>query len=219
MIVIGISDAHGETSGIDRMGDVLRGADLVLLTGDLTHFGHSSQAARVVATVKNYCGSVMAVPGNCDHSDVITWLEQEDINLHPRALAFGDIWFVGLGGSITTPFKTPFEYSEDRARQLISQAAEGLPDNSPFALVSHQPPAETSCDRLRDGKFAGSRAVREFIEARQPVVCFTGHIHESVGTDQIGRTKIINPGQSDNGRYAYAEITSLEAFVELRAVK
>ncbi|MCF8094665.1 MAG: metallophosphoesterase family protein [Desulfobacteraceae bacterium] len=218
MIVIGISDAHDEIGGIDRMGDVLRRADLVLLTGDLTHFGHSSQAARVVEAVRRYAGCVLAVPGNCDHLDVNTWLKQEDINLHTGARIIGDFWFAGLGGSITTPFQTPFEYSEDRARQFISEAAAGLPEDTPFVLVSHQPPADTSCDRLSNGKSAGSTAVREFIETRQPLVCFTGHIHESVGTDQIGRTKIINPGQSRHGRYAYAEITDQEALVELRSV-
>ena len=53
----------------------------------------------------------------------------------------------------------------------------------------------------------GSKAVRAFIEQRQPLICFTGHIHEGVGVDQIGKTNIINPSSLSEGNYAYAEVT------------
>jgi Icc-related predicted phosphoesterase len=35
-------------------------------------------------------------------------------------------------------------------------------------------------------------------------VCFTGHIHEGVGIDTIGRCQVINPGPLREGRYAWA---------------
>jgi len=53
----------------------------------------------------------------------------------------------------------------------------------------------------------GSKTVREFIKRTQPLICFTGHIHEGIGIDQVGRTKIVNPGPLSAGSYAYAEVT------------
>lgn len=218
MIVIGLSDVHGDTAFIRKMGDVLSRADLVLLAGDITHFAHASQAKRVVEAVCRYNSCVLAVPGNCDHPDVDKWLTREEINLHPESRIKENLGFAGLGGSIYTPFNTPFEYSESQAARFLSEAAAGLPENKPFVLVSHQPPSNTDCDRLRSGKHVGSRELRRFIETRQPLVCFTGHIHEAVATDRIGRTWIINPGPLWRGSYAYAEINAQKAFVEIRPV-
>jgi len=58
--------------------------------------------------------------------------------------------------------------------------------------------------------------VRSFIEQEQPLICFTGHIHEGVGIDSIGKTKIVNPGPFKDGGYALANITSEQAFVEIK---
>lgn len=218
MVIIGLSDLHGDTNIIKKMGGVLSRVDVVVLAGDITHFDHALQAERVVEAVRRYNSRVLAVPGNCDHSDVDKWLTREGINLHPESRITEDLGFAGLGGSIYTPFNTPFEYSESQAARFLSGAAASLPENKPFVLVSHQPPSNTGCDRLRSGKHVGSRELRHFIETRQPLVCFTGHIHEAVTTDRIGRTWIINPGPLWRGSYAYAEISQQKAFVEIRPV-
>jgi Icc-related predicted phosphoesterase len=36
--------------------------------------------------------------------------------------------------------------------------------------------------------------VRAFLEEKQPLLSLHGHIHESPGAVEIGRTKAINPG-------------------------
>ncbi len=73
--------------------------------------------------------------------------------------------------------------------------------------VMHSPPFKTSLDRLFDGRWVGSRAIRAFIERHQPYLTLHGHIHESSeisGTylDRIGETICINPGQSTEELYA-----------------
>ncbi|MGD8370454.1 MAG: metallophosphoesterase [Syntrophobacterales bacterium] len=73
--------------------------------------------------------------------------------------------------------------------------------------VMHSPPFQTNLDRLFDGRWIGSRAIRAFIERRQPYLTLHGHIHESSeisGTylDRIGKTICINPGQSTEELYA-----------------
>jgi Icc-related predicted phosphoesterase len=50
----------------------------------------------------------------------------------------------------------------------------------------------------------GSIAVRTFIEEKQPLLCVTGHIHESKGQDYIGRTLVLNPGMMKDGGYIEA---------------
>jgi Icc-related predicted phosphoesterase len=40
----------------------------------------------------------------------------------------------------------------------------------------------------------GSRAVREMVEKYHPLVGLHGHIHESRGVAEVGRTVCLNPG-------------------------
>jgi Icc-related predicted phosphoesterase len=61
-------------------------------------------------------------------------------------------------------------------------------------LISHSPPFNTSCDILWDGKHVGSKPLRRYIDRYQPIVVLSGHIHESPGTDTIGKTLVVNPG-------------------------
>ena len=73
--------------------------------------------------------------------------------------------------------------------------------------VMHSPPFRTNLDRLFDGRWIGSRAIRLFIERHQPYLSLHGHIHESSEIsgqywDRIGRTVCINPGQSPEELYA-----------------
>lgn len=78
---------------------------------------------------------------------------------------------------------------------------ERLPTTEPDHTVAviHSPPYATRCDVLFDTRHIGSRALRGWIERRQPLVALHGHIHESPEVsgsffDRIGRTLVINPG-------------------------
>jgi len=91
----------------------------------------------------------------------------------------------------------------------IEQELEQLPqgrDPLRTVYVMHSPPFKTNLDRLSDGRWVGSRAIRSFIEKRQPYVTLHGHIHESSEIsstywDHIGETICINPGQSTEELY------------------
>ncbi len=60
-------------------------------------------------------------------------------------------------------------------------------------------------DQVSPGVHVGSKVIRQFIERRQPLICFTGHIHEGIGIDHIGHTVVINAGPAGAGNYALAE--------------
>ena len=51
---------------IEQLAPALREAGHAILTGDLTHFGDSPDAFRVVNAVRAHCPNVLAVTGNLD---------------------------------------------------------------------------------------------------------------------------------------------------------
>ena len=114
--------------------------------------------------------------------------------------------FIGLGGSLPCPGRTPGEVEEPELAALLKAAAEGIDPALPCVLVCHQPPRDTALDIVGNGMHVGSRSVRDFILTREPLVCFCGHIHEAAGRDALGRTQLLNPGPARGGGYAWAEI-------------
>jgi uncharacterized protein len=218
MKIYGLTDIHGEKEAIRQMRGVVQAADVILLVGDITNFGRLAEIEIVLSQFHPAAGRVLAVSGNCDFKEVDACLTDRDINLHGTAVTVDGVAFMGLGGSLVTPFGTPNEMSEDEVAAALEKGHDRLDRNLPFILVSHQPPYNTRCDRLSSGIHVGSHAVRKFIETYRPLACFTGHIHESVGIDKIEDTPIINPGPLGKGFYAYGEVEGRRAHVDIRPV-
>ena len=199
MKIIGITDIHGRTDKLTTMAPLLDSADLVILSGDITHFGGGKDAENVLNAVRDYNSNILAVPGNCDTQDVSDYLSEQGINLDGTCQCMYGYAFVGLGGSLPTPGgNTPNERSEGMLASLLQNAVHDVEPDASLILISHQPPIDASCD-IAGGMHVGSRAVREFIESHRPMVCFTGHIHESTCIDSIGGTKLVNPGPLQQG--------------------
>lgn len=78
----------------------------------------------------------------------------------------------------------------------------------PWIFVCHGPPHNTQLDRVSgEPQPLGSRAIRDFILARQPLCSLHGHVHESPRltghfTHRLGNTLCVNPGQSHARLYA-----------------
>jgi Icc-related predicted phosphoesterase len=218
MRIVCVADLHGRVDRIDiAEGDIAR-ADLILLSGDITNFGRSTEANTMLDVVMGYGVEVLAVPGNCDYPEVEAVLDERGINLDGRGKQIDGITFIGLGGSLPGPGSTPNEYSEAQLAERLQRASRDLDLELPSVLLSHQPPRDTVADRVRPGVNVGSRSVRRFVEANGPLVCFTGHIHEGIGVDRIGSTQIVNPGPLGDSRYAYVEIDGSVKVLEIRGV-
>lgn len=72
-----------------------------------------------------------------------------------------------------------------------------LSDPAKTVYVVHTPPFATTLDRLHGGITPiGSRALRMFIDQRQPPLTLHGHVHESPGVERLGKTVSANPGDS-----------------------
>lgn len=216
MIILALTDIHGSHTEIQRIGDEMESADLVILSGDLTNFGHKRDAERVLHEVMQRARNVLAVPGNCDYPDVAAHLDGLGINLHGAHRVIDDIAFLGLGGSLPAPGMTPFEFSEDELDALLTEAATDLPSSLPLVLVAHQPPYGTESDRIYSGDHVGSISVRTFIETHHPILCLTGHIHEAAGMTSLDRTRIANPGPFGRGGYVCATIGQTVEQLEIR---
>lgn len=219
MIIVALTDIHGQTGNIGKIADVLEMADVVLLTGDITHFGYEKEAKKVLHEIIAFNSRIIAVTGNCDNAGVAKYLYQQNCNVQNEVRQLDGYSFCGLGGSLPCPGKTPTEYSEEEFSLFVSSLIKKTIPESQNILLSHQPPLNTVNDEVESGRHVGSKIVREFIEWLQPMVVFTGHIHEGVGIDRIGETHVINPGPFIHGGYAYARILDSQIIdLEIRKV-
>ncbi len=111
--------------------------------------------------------------------------------------------YVSRGGRIE-----PHAFDANRRSPTIAEALDELAALTPAAetvFVLHSPPRDTRCDMIGARVHVGSRAIRGFIERRQPPLVLSGHIHESPRVsaswrDTIGRTVTVNPGQFGTSR-------------------
>ncbi|MEK6826666.1 MAG: metallophosphoesterase [Nanoarchaeota archaeon] len=80
-------------------------------------------------------------------------------------------------------------------------------------FVSHIPPINTRLDKIGTkahkrvrGTHRGSKLVRRIIERHQPLLHLCGHVHESCGKDNIGKTLTINVGSAYEGQGVLIEL-------------
>lgn len=204
MNIIALTDLHGHTGFIKDLAPQLRLANLVILCGDITHFGRRNEIASIIHVLRNINMNILAVAGNCDYPETEQYLVAEGISLSGVIKNHQGISFLGLGGSLPCPGRTPSEYTEEGYEAILTGIT--FPSENPWIMVSHQPPYDTINDSVSRGVHVGSKTIHRFIETRCPLICFTGHIHEGTGIDHIGKTVIVNPGPAFKGRYAQAEI-------------
>ncbi len=205
MKIIAFGDIHMATSALAEIPDI-SSSDLLIVTGDITNFGHRGDVKIVLDQILRYNTNLLCMAGNLDNKDVNDYLEDLGMNLHGQAhIIRRKVCVYGVGGSNGTPFGTPWEFTEKeleklaneahrQARELLDLAEPMAGHKIPSIFVSHSPPFGTKLDQLASGKHVGSTAIRRFIESHAPDLCLTGHIHEGRGVDSIGTTRIINPG-------------------------
>jgi Icc-related predicted phosphoesterase len=216
MKLLGFSDLHGDTRLMSAAFAASGPVDCVVLSGDITNFGGRHDARLIIDELFAHCRHVYAVHGNCDGFDVAACLEDYGCSVHGRCTTHGGIGFIGAGFSLPCPGTTPGEISDADFHDVLSRAAAGAHRTTPLVLVTHEPPFNTAIDLAYTGEHVGSRSIRRFIERRQPLLAFAGHIHEARGIDTIGATIVCNPGPLRRGWYTYAEINNGSASAEIR---
>ncbi len=219
MKILAITDLHGDVAKLSKIPDEIASVDLVLLVGDVTNFGRKQDILDIIELVSQMNSNILIVPGNCDYPETEDALNQSGLNIGGQHKIVDGKAFVGLGASLATPGGgTPYEVTDEHLGEQLKKSVLDLQADVPKILVSHQPPVDTTADDLGNGIHVGSKKVREFIEQYTPLVCFTGHIHEGIGIDTIGDTKVVNPGPMFTGQYVYAEISDTVDVLEIKSV-
>lgn len=180
-------------------------ADVVVVGGDITHFGSLQEAKGLLSPLVRLRLPVLFVPGNCDPPSLVGVDVEGARCIHGTCEAYGDLMFVGVGGGLISPFHTPFELTEKEVMNVLNRGFRHALTRRWFVLVSHHPPKNTKVDVAHVGGHIGSLSVRQFVEEKKPSIVFCGHVHESRGIDQIGNTILVNPGPAKEGGYALAD--------------
>ena len=97
------------------------------------------------------------------------------------------------------------QIEETSTIEQSEQAEETIHWDNLICIV-HNPPKDTKVDKISAGVHVGSSLYRQFIETYQPLVCVSGHIHESFAIDNLQNTTLINPGSLAEGKYATLNI-------------
>jgi Icc-related predicted phosphoesterase len=104
-----------------------------------------------------------------------------------------------------TPWNTPREVPEEKLEEIIESLVKDIEDMGRAIFNFHVPPYDSGLDlapklsrdltpSVSEMIPVGSMAVRKAIEKYQPLMGLHGHIHESKGVCNIGRTICFNPG-------------------------
>jgi hypothetical protein len=140
---------------------------------------------------------VFFVPGNRDLPDLM-FAQNEMTNVDclqghpPRSL--NEISLAGIGGSNWINGMFTYEWREEWAYTTARSHLGNAPLTN-CVLVSHCPPFGGQNDvLLGTNRHAGSLAVHRLLADYQPLICVSGHIHESSGVEMIGKTLCINVG-------------------------
>lgn len=165
-------------------------------------------------------------PGNDDYFDIDEPLQESSVVefVDGKTIRLDEYEMVTCGYSNVTPWDSPRELPEEELLAQLNGMASTVRDTENLIAVIHPPPFDTPLDRAPgiDEEFVvqmesgtpklvpvGSKAVRAFIEGKQPLLALHGHVHESKAAHSIGRTLCINPGSE------YTEGTLAGAIVTL----
>lgn len=156
--------------------------------------------------------SVYITGGNDDLREITPILQSSDFVIDPEEKVVSldsKHEMLSTGWSNPTPWKTPREVSEEELGKMMDEMAFQVKSFKNCIFNTHVPPIDSGLDTapkldanlkpvVEGGEMAvipaGSTAIRAAIEKYQPLLGLHGHIHESKGFVNIGRTLCINPG-------------------------
>lgn len=216
MKIAALGCIHGDIENLSRFLDKisLLDIDVIICPGDFTDYNIPKGFSRldighiILEEMKSLGKPVLVVPGSWD-KELVDLFRKEKVSIHGEGRTVGEIGFFGYGGA-KTPFNTPFEPSEGEIEIGLEKALSEIKNTKIKVMVTHAPPIKTMLDIIPSGAHVGSEVIRKFIEKNQPNIAISSHIHESRGTDEIGKTKIINPGRFPEGHFGLITINDNE---------
>ncbi len=210
-----VTDTHGRIPVYERMFDLGRDRDIDFLVfgGDITSGANPSGQKFFLDTYlvprlrefrKHFKKPVFIMMGNDDFESnfrILKRLGRQKVIciLHNRFYRMHGFNIAGYPFVNPTPFLLKdWEKTEEEIERDLEKLSEKI-DTEKTIYVFHAPPYGTKLDMLHSREHKGSKAIRKFIEEKQPLLCLHGHIHESrdvsgVIKQKIGKTICVNPG-------------------------
>jgi uncharacterized protein len=201
-----VVDVHDRFGSVPTAMAQIGAIDVLIVGGDITTGGGPDDAERAIEGWRALAPRLLALAGNMDSAAIDARLVEVGVSLDARGFEFGDVGVFGASGAPLSPLRTPYELSDGELERRIERGFAAVQDCRVRIFCPHAPPARTACDRLRSGEHVGSEVIRAFVERTQPGLVLCGHIHESRGLDEIGRSRIVNPGPVSAGHYAVVEV-------------
>jgi uncharacterized protein len=173
-----------------------------------------------------YAIDVFVMPGNDDPwaCDAVIESAAHVQACDDRVVRVGPHEMISCGYANPTPWDTPRELDEDALYARIKALADQVEDPATAIFNLHVPPYDSGLDTANEMNAdltlkyvggqpnpipVGSHAVRQIIEEVQPLLALHGHIHESRGEVQIGRTLAINTGSEYNSGHIHGAVVTL----------
>jgi Icc-related predicted phosphoesterase len=214
MKILVFSDAHGNAAALDGLVEEASSADLVLFGGDFAAVGAPETGLPVLERLLSLNDRVFAVLGNCDDPSFREELEARDASVESSLSYFSGLILTGSGGGSRFTGDTPNERSDEDLvadLRLVEEGSAGEDGTvtgwENLVVIAHNPPKDTNLDRIVSGAHVGSQLIRAFVERYRPLLVVSGHIHESFGVDEIGPSRLVNPGSIAEGRYAVVTLS------------
>jgi uncharacterized protein len=201
-----VVDVHDRFDSVPRAVETIGVVELLIVGGDITTGGSADAAEGAIEDWRRLAPRLLALAGNMDSPEIDTRLADLGVALDRRGFVIGDVGVFGVSAAPKSPLHTPYELSDEELERRIETGFAAVRGSAVTIFCPHAPPRRTACDRLRSGEHVGSEVVRRFVERAQPDLVLCGHIHESRGTDRIGRSQIVNPGPVAAGHYAVVEV-------------
>lgn len=194
MRILAAGDIHGDQSLAQRLADKAEKekADLVIITGDITHFDQSADGIMGPFVKKNK--KVLFVPGNHDSFATADFLVAMYgvKNIHGYSVRYEDVGIFGCGGANVGPVTT---LQEKEIVQTLQKGFEKIKYLPKKIMVTHVHPSESMMEKFSTF-IPGSDGVKRAIEEMKPDFLLCSHVHEAEGIEEmIGLTKVINVGK------------------------
>ena len=200
-----VVDVHDRFEAVPRVLAAIGDVDVLLVGGDLTNLGTPDDATRAIELWRPFVPRLFAVAGTMDSPAIDERLVELGVSLNGTGTVVEGVGFAGVSAAPLSPLHTPYELPDDELAGRGEQALAEIRGARTRIFCPHAPPHGTACDRLRSGEQVGSPGLRQLVEREQPDVVLCGHIHESRGLDELGRSRIANPGPVGSGHYALVE--------------
>ena len=161
-------------------------ADLITLSGDITHFGLGDHVDRIFEPVPV---EILAVSGNCDPLDVSHALGTSS-KITP------------LNGNIVK--RTGWHFCGYSYQDMAIQDILPIVPKEKTILLTHVPPRGI-LDKTATGN-AGDGNINRWVDEFAPALVLTGHIHEARGMERHKNTVFVNPGPIRDGMAAVVDV-------------